>query len=76
MTSFNRHFSRGRHALIKVNAVVVPVFKCVWVVFCRNLSACGNQEVCEDMVKEDVMTPLTALLTEVRAVGFPPHTPH
>lgn len=28
------------------------------------------------MVKEDVMTPLTALLTEVRAVGFPPHTPY
>ncbi|RVE74815.1 hypothetical protein OJAV_G00025780 [Oryzias javanicus] len=35
----------------------------------RNLSACGNQEVCEDMVKEDVMTPLTALLTECCA-GF------
>uniref|UniRef100_A0A672F9N0 SYO1-like TPR repeats domain-containing protein n=1 Tax=Salarias fasciatus TaxID=181472 RepID=A0A672F9N0_SALFA len=32
----------------------------------RNLSACGVQEVCEDMVKHDVMTPLTALLREVR----------
>uniref|UniRef100_A0A8D3DQ20 HEAT repeat containing 3 n=1 Tax=Scophthalmus maximus TaxID=52904 RepID=A0A8D3DQ20_SCOMX len=32
----------------------------------RNLSACGGQEVCEDMVKHDVMTPLTALLREVR----------
>ncbi|XP_068587163.1 HEAT repeat-containing protein 3 [Cebidichthys violaceus] len=30
----------------------------------RNLSACGGQEVCEDMVKHDVMTPLTALLKE------------
>ncbi|XP_061567096.1 HEAT repeat-containing protein 3 [Cololabis saira] len=30
----------------------------------RNLSACGNHEVCEDMVKHDVMTPLTALLRE------------
>lgn len=30
----------------------------------RNLSACGGQEACEDMVKHDVMTPLTALLRE------------
>lgn len=30
----------------------------------RNLSACGGQEVCEDMVKLDVMTPLTAVLRE------------
>uniref|UniRef100_A0A673XYB6 HEAT repeat containing 3 n=1 Tax=Salmo trutta TaxID=8032 RepID=A0A673XYB6_SALTR len=30
----------------------------------RNLSACGGHEVCEDMVKQDVMTPLTALLRE------------
>ncbi|XP_053721738.1 HEAT repeat-containing protein 3 [Synchiropus splendidus] len=30
----------------------------------RNLSACGGQEACEDMVKRDVMTPLTALLRE------------
>lgn len=30
----------------------------------RNLSACGGQEVCDDMVKQDVMTPLTALLRE------------
>uniref|UniRef100_A0A671X801 HEAT repeat containing 3 n=1 Tax=Sparus aurata TaxID=8175 RepID=A0A671X801_SPAAU len=40
----------------------------------RNLSACGGQEVCEDMVKHDVMTPLTALLREVRLrciVSFP-----
>lgn len=35
----------------------------------RNLSACGGQEVCEDMVKHDVMTPLTALLSECCA-GF------
>ncbi|XP_039990112.1 HEAT repeat-containing protein 3 [Xiphias gladius] len=35
----------------------------------RNLSACGGQEVCEDMVKHDVMTPLTALLKECCA-GF------
>ncbi|XP_029952842.1 HEAT repeat-containing protein 3 [Salarias fasciatus] len=35
----------------------------------RNLSACGVQEVCEDMVKHDVMTPLTALLRECCA-GF------
>uniref|UniRef100_A0A8P4KES6 HEAT repeat containing 3 n=1 Tax=Dicentrarchus labrax TaxID=13489 RepID=A0A8P4KES6_DICLA len=33
----------------------------------RNLSACGGQEVCEDMVKHDVMTPLTALLRESQA---------
>lgn len=30
----------------------------------RNLSACGGQEVCEDMVRHDAMTPLTALLRE------------
>lgn len=35
----------------------------------RNLSACGGQEVCEDMVKHDVMTPLTELLRESCA-GF------
>ncbi|KAG8001379.1 HEAT repeat-containing protein 3 [Nibea albiflora] len=35
----------------------------------RNLSACGGQEVCEDMVKHDVLTPLTALLRECCA-GF------
>ncbi|XP_034385360.1 HEAT repeat-containing protein 3 [Cyclopterus lumpus] len=35
----------------------------------RNLSACGGQEACEDMVKHDVMTPLTALLRESCA-GF------
>ncbi|KAL6113432.1 heatr3 [Pungitius sinensis] len=35
----------------------------------RNLSACGGQEVCEDMVKHDVMTPLSALLRESCA-GF------
>ncbi|XP_056269042.1 HEAT repeat-containing protein 3 isoform X1 [Pseudoliparis swirei] len=35
----------------------------------RNLSVCGGQEACEDMVKHDVMTPLTALLRESCA-GF------
>ncbi|XP_036399770.1 HEAT repeat-containing protein 3 [Megalops cyprinoides] len=30
----------------------------------RNLSACGGFEVCEDMVKQDILTPLTALLIE------------
>ncbi|CAG5852310.1 unnamed protein product [Menidia menidia] len=35
----------------------------------RNLSVCGGQEVCEDMVKHDVMTPLTALLREC-CTGF------
>ncbi|XP_077567848.1 HEAT repeat-containing protein 3 [Stigmatopora nigra] len=35
----------------------------------RNLSVCGGHEVCEDMVKCDVMTPLTALLTECSS-GF------
>ncbi|KAJ8281001.1 hypothetical protein GJAV_G00062160 [Gymnothorax javanicus] len=30
----------------------------------RNLSACGGADVCEDMVKKDVLTPLTALLRE------------
>ncbi|KAF7658406.1 hypothetical protein LDENG_00013170 [Lucifuga dentata] len=35
----------------------------------RNLSACGGQEVCEDMVKHDILTPLTALLRECCA-GF------
>lgn len=34
----------------------------------RNLSSCGGQEVCEDMVKHDVMTPLTTLLREVRVL--------
>ncbi|XP_056134704.1 HEAT repeat-containing protein 3 [Lampris incognitus] len=35
----------------------------------RNLSACGGYEVCEDMVKQDIMTPLTTLLRECCA-GF------
>ncbi|XP_010716292.2 HEAT repeat-containing protein 3 [Meleagris gallopavo] len=30
----------------------------------RNLSACGGFEVCDDMVTQDVMTPLVALLKE------------
>uniref|UniRef100_UPI00398F6F7E HEAT repeat-containing protein 3 isoform X2 n=1 Tax=Pristiophorus japonicus TaxID=55135 RepID=UPI00398F6F7E len=30
----------------------------------RNLSACGGYDVCEEMVKQDVMTPLIALLRE------------
>ncbi|MBN3311043.1 HEAT3 protein, partial [Amia calva] len=30
----------------------------------RNLSACGGYDVCEDMVKQDILTPLTALLRE------------
>ncbi|XP_043101815.1 HEAT repeat-containing protein 3 [Puntigrus tetrazona] len=30
----------------------------------RNLSACGGPEVCEDMVRQDVLTPLSALLRE------------
>ncbi|XP_059388134.1 HEAT repeat-containing protein 3 [Carassius carassius] len=35
----------------------------------RNLSACGGPEVCEDMVRQDVLTPLSALLRECCA-GF------
>uniref|UniRef100_A0A673KUE2 HEAT repeat-containing protein 3-like n=1 Tax=Sinocyclocheilus rhinocerous TaxID=307959 RepID=A0A673KUE2_9TELE len=30
----------------------------------RNLSACGGPEVCEDMVRQDALTPLSALLRE------------
>ncbi|KAI5626173.1 HEAT repeat-containing protein 3, partial [Silurus asotus] len=30
----------------------------------RNLSACGGAEVCEDMVKQDILTPIIALLNE------------
>ncbi|XP_066493781.1 HEAT repeat-containing protein 3 [Tiliqua scincoides] len=33
----------------------------------RNLSACGGFEVCDDMVTNDIMTPLVALLKECRA---------
>uniref|UniRef100_A0AAR2L4X7 SYO1-like TPR repeats domain-containing protein n=1 Tax=Pygocentrus nattereri TaxID=42514 RepID=A0AAR2L4X7_PYGNA len=35
----------------------------------RNLSACGGPNVCEDMVRQDVLTPLTALLKEC-SLGF------
>uniref|UniRef100_A0A8C1BAP0 HEAT repeat containing 3 n=1 Tax=Cyprinus carpio carpio TaxID=630221 RepID=A0A8C1BAP0_CYPCA len=35
----------------------------------RNLSACGGPEVCEDMVRQDALTPLSALLKECCA-GF------
>lgn len=35
---------------------------------CRNLSACGGFEVCDDMVAKDIMTPLVALLKEVCGV--------
>ncbi|KAK7176326.1 hypothetical protein R3I93_000548 [Phoxinus phoxinus] len=35
----------------------------------RNLSACGGPEVCEDMVREDVLTSLSAVLRECCA-GF------
>lgn len=31
---------------------------------CRNLSACGGFDVCDDMVAKDIMTPLVALLRE------------
>ncbi|KAG9260931.1 HEAT repeat-containing protein 3 [Astyanax mexicanus] len=37
----------------------------------RNLSACGGLDVCEDMVRQDVLTPLTALLKECCG-GFQP----
>ncbi|KAL2077037.1 hypothetical protein ACEWY4_026541 [Coilia grayii] len=30
----------------------------------RNLSACGGPEVCEDMVRQDILTPLITLLRE------------
>ncbi|XP_078400436.1 HEAT repeat-containing protein 3 isoform X2 [Cetorhinus maximus] len=30
----------------------------------RNLSACGGYDVCDEMVKQDIMTPLTALLQQ------------
>uniref|UniRef100_A0AAY4BSY7 SYO1-like TPR repeats domain-containing protein n=1 Tax=Denticeps clupeoides TaxID=299321 RepID=A0AAY4BSY7_9TELE len=30
----------------------------------RNLSACGGPEVCEDMVRQDILTPLVTLLRE------------
>uniref|UniRef100_A0A673FZ47 HEAT repeat-containing protein 3-like n=1 Tax=Sinocyclocheilus rhinocerous TaxID=307959 RepID=A0A673FZ47_9TELE len=35
----------------------------------RNLSACGGPEVCEDMVRQDALTPLSALLREC-CTGF------
>ncbi|KAI7814690.1 HEAT repeat-containing protein 3 [Triplophysa rosa] len=35
----------------------------------RNLSACGGPEVCENMVRQDVLTPLIALMRECCA-GF------
>lgn len=35
----------------------------------RNLSACGGPEVCENMVRQDVLTPLSALMRECCA-GF------
>ncbi|RXN21095.1 HEAT repeat-containing 3 [Labeo rohita] len=35
----------------------------------KNLSACGGPEVCEDMVRQDALTPLSALLRECCA-GF------
>uniref|UniRef100_A0AAY4BTZ2 SYO1-like TPR repeats domain-containing protein n=1 Tax=Denticeps clupeoides TaxID=299321 RepID=A0AAY4BTZ2_9TELE len=34
----------------------------------RNLSACGGPEVCEDMVRQDILTPLVTLLREVNRV--------
>ena len=34
----------------------------------RNLSVCGEQDVCEKMVSDDVMTPLTALLGQVSLI--------
>lgn len=40
----------------------------------RNLSASGGPEVCEDMVRQDVLTPLSALLRECCA-GFGVNSP-
>uniref|UniRef100_A0AAY4BU35 SYO1-like TPR repeats domain-containing protein n=1 Tax=Denticeps clupeoides TaxID=299321 RepID=A0AAY4BU35_9TELE len=37
----------------------------------RNLSACGGPEVCEDMVRQDILTPLVTLLREVNRVLSP-----
>ncbi|XP_072527691.1 HEAT repeat-containing protein 3 isoform X2 [Salminus brasiliensis] len=39
----------------------------------RNLSACGGPDVCEDMVRQDVLTPLIALLKECCG-GFQPNS--
>ncbi|TRY65130.1 hypothetical protein DNTS_022285 [Danionella cerebrum] len=36
----------------------------------RNLSACGGAEVCEDMVRQDALTPLSALLREQCCADF------
>ena len=33
-------------------------------VYARNLSAIGSDDVCDDLVKEDIMTPLSALLRD------------
>ena len=35
-----------------------------WLV-CRNMSVDGGQEACEEMVTQDIMTPLVALLQQV-----------
>jgi len=41
----------------------------------RNLSVCGDHDVCEAMVEQDVMTPLVALFKTQYAVGWQPQKP-
>lgn len=74
---FNRCYSVILFPSRRVTIIGVVFVVCshtFWLVFLtsgmlvcyRNLSACGGAEVCEDMVRQDVLTPLTALLNEVR----------
>lgn len=64
-------YTQTQTASLSVNAPSTDWWVCVCNCFPpdRNLSACGGQEVCEDMVKHDVMTPLTAVLREVRLLA-------
>lgn len=41
----------------------------------RSLSVCGDHDVCEAMVEQDVMTPLVALLKKQYAPGWHPQKP-
>lgn len=52
---FETFLEKVLHLIQSINVFVFP----------RNLSACGGFDVCDDMVTNDIMTPLVALLKEV-----------
>ena len=63
-----------KHSLFFFNLFVLLLladnYNFMLYLFYRNLSACGSHEICDLLVEQDVMTPLTALLQKVGLSTF------